>query len=235
VGRLAVAGELSAAIAHELNQPLTGIVTNAQAALRFLDSDPGNLGEVREILADIAVDGRRAGEVISRLRALLRKGPLDMHPIDVNDLVEQTARMLASDLLLRGTALDLELSPELLSIRGDRVHLQQVVLNLVLNGVEAMTSVPPEARRLCVRTIPAPGRKVILEVRDAGTGIPASAMPHLFDPFFTTKSSGMGMGLSIVRSIVQNHGGRIWASNNPAGGATFTLALPAIVAEGTPA
>jgi signal transduction histidine kinase len=158
-----------------------------------------------------------------------------MQRIDVNELVEQTARMLASDLLLRGTAMDLELAPVLAPIRGDRVHLQQVVLNLVLNGVEAMSKVPPEARRLRVRTATAPGRKVLLEVRDAGIGIAASVMPHLFDPFFTTKTSGMGMGLSIVRSIVQNHDGRIWASNNPAGGATFTVALPALVGEEVPA
>lgn len=229
-GRLASAGELSAAIAHELNQPLTGILTNAEAAQRFLDSGGLSAADLAEVLADIAADGRRAGEVIRRLRTLLSKGPIELRPLDVNETVEQVVRLVSADVRLRGSALDLELATGLPQVQGDRIHLQQVVLNLILNGIDAMAGSPPERRRLLLRTSRGAGRAVELEVRDAGTGIPPETMPRLFEPFFTTKKEGMGMGLSIVRSIVQSHGGTIEAAANPSGGATFTVRLPAIAA-----
>jgi PAS domain S-box-containing protein len=231
--RVATVGELSAAIAHELNQPLTGILSNAQAGQRFLDAGVVDPQELQEILADVVADGRRAGEVIRRLRALLHKGPQDLVSIEINELVDQVARLVAGDLALRSAALDLELAADLPRIRGDRVQLQQVLLNLIINGIDAMKDSPTENRRLLVRTSPADGREVRVEVRDDGAGIPEEVMPRLFEPFFSTKREGMGMGLSIVRSIVSNHGGRIWASNNVSRGATFTLALPAVRGDST--
>jgi two-component system sensor kinase FixL len=225
-GRLASAGELSAAIVHELNQPLTGILTNSQAALQLVASGAARPEDLSETLADIAADGRRAGEVIQRLRTLLRKGPIDLRPIDLNEPVLQVAQLVGQDLLLRGSTLDLELASELPRIRGDRVHLQQVALNLILNGIDAMASLPSGERRLLVRTAPASGRMVELEVRDAGPGIGREAFAHLFEPFYTTKPDGMGMGLAIVRSIVESHGGRVSAVNSPSGGASFVVSLP---------
>jgi two-component system sensor kinase FixL len=183
-------------------------------------------------LADIAADGRRAGEVIQRLRALLRKGPLELKPLDLNELVEQTTRLVGSDLLLRAASLDLELAQGLPQVAGDRVHLQQVLLNLVLNALDAMADCPVEARRIALRTSPRENGRVLVEVRDAGVGIAGEAASLLFEPFFTTKSDGMGMGLSIVRSIVESHGGRVWAANNAGPGATFTIELPGADAMG---
>ncbi len=226
-GRLATVGELSAAIAHELNQPLTGILSNAQAAQRFLEGGTATPEILAETLADIAADGQRAGEVIRRLRALLRKGPLELKPLDLNEAITQVAGLVTQDLFLRDAALDLELAPGLPKILGDRVHLQQVVINLVLNGIAAMADARPELRRLRLRTARGAGQTVRLEVHDTGTGLSTEAMARLFEPFFTTKPDGMGMGLPIVRSIVESHGGRIAASNNPSGGATFTVTLPA--------
>jgi PAS domain S-box-containing protein len=229
-GRVAAAGELSAAIAHELNQPLTGILTNAQAGRRLLDAESPDLVELGETLEDIAADGRRAGEVIHRLRSLLRRSQPELKVLDVNELVQQVVRLTGSDLLLRGAALDVELAPRLPPVAGDRVQLTQVILNLVLNALDAMAGLPPERRRVRVRSLPAAGREIRLEVRDSGIGIPPEALPRLFEPFFTTKETGMGMGLSIVRSIVESHGGRIAAANNPGGGASFTVTLPAAAA-----
>jgi two-component system sensor kinase FixL len=231
--RLAVVGELTAAIAHEINQPLTGIMTNVEAALRFIQGpSPPTTDEIAEVLADIAADGRRASEVIRRLRALLRKGPLEFEPTDPNQLVRQVSLVVTNDLLLRGVDLDLELAPNLPPVLGDRVQLQQVLLNLILNGVDAMADAPRERRRILVRTAPAAGRLVRFEIRDAGPGISEEVKARLFEPFFTTKSGGLGMGLSIVRSIVQSHGGSVSASSNSTGGACFTVELPAVAIPG---
>ena len=227
--RVAVVGEMSAAIAHELNQPLTGILTNCQAAQ--ISFDRGNLTreDIGEMFGDIAADARRAGEVIQRLRVMLRKAPIEAKPVDINEMARQVMRLVSHDLALRGTALDLELAEGLPALTGDRVHLQQVILNLVLNGADAMSSNPLEARRVLLRTARGLNHTVELEVRDAGTGISPEAMQHMFEPFYTTKASGMGMGLSIVRSIVEYHGGRITCANAASGGAVFTVILPAVI------
>lgn len=226
-GRVAAVGEMSAAIAHELNQPLTGILTNSQAAQRFVAGGSFTPEDLSETLADIVADTRRAGEVIQRLRMMLRKGPLETRALDVNEMVQQVVRLVSHDLSLRSAVLDLELTENLPAVAGDRIHLQQVILNLILNGADAMIDLPPERRRMLLRTAPGIERTVRIELRDSGPGIPAEAMPHIFEPFFTTKKTGMGMGLSIVRSIVETHDGQITCANAASGGAVFTVVLPA--------
>ena len=226
-GRVATVGEMSAAIAHELNQPLTGIMMNCQAAQRLLEHGSFTIADVVETFSDIVADTRRAGEVIQRLRLMLRKQPAEVRPLNLNEIVKQVQRLVAHDLALRGSALDLELAEDLPLIGGDRVHLQQVILNLILNAADAMAGLPPDSRRMVLRTRPGFNQTVELELRDSGPGIPPEAMPHMFQPFFTTKKNGMGMGLSIVRSIVETHGGRITCTNAASGGAVFNVILPA--------
>ncbi len=226
-GRVATVGEMSAAIAHELNQPLTGIMMNCQAAQRLLQDGSFTNADVVETFSDIVADARRAGEVIQRLRAMLRKKSAEVRPLDLNETVKQVQRLAAHDLAMRGAVLDLELTEDLPLINGDRIHLQQVVLNLILNAADAMTGLPPEARHMVLRTRPGINHTVELELRDSGPGISSKAMPHIFEPFFTTKPNGMGMGLSIVRSIIETHGGRITCANGASGGAVFHVSLPA--------
>ncbi len=224
--RRAAMGELTASLAHELNQPLGAILHNAEAAELMLGSDrPPALGEIREILADIRKDDVRAGEVIRRIRSLLKKQELEARPLDVNDMTSETVALVAHDAAARGVRVDLDLSAAPTIVNGDRVHLQQVLLNLVRNAMEAMAQTPPESRRVLVRTARNDGY-VEIAVKDAGQGIRDGAASQIFEPFFTTKPDGMGMGLSISRSIVEAHGGRIAAQNNPAGGATFSVRMP---------
>ena len=221
--RVSAMGELAASLAHELNQPLAGILANAQAGQRFLAAGCTDLDEIRAILADIVEDDRRAGDVIRRLRELLRKSAPSRVLLDLNALIGDVARLLASDTLIRGLSIALDFDPKLPPVIADRVELQQVVLNLLLNAMEAMAGPQVTGRMVAVRTAcPRPGI-VQVSVQDAGTGIVAAA--HIFEPFFTTKADGMGMGLSIARSIIEAHGGQIWAENNATGGATFHFAL----------
>jgi len=224
--RVSTMGELTASIAHELNQPLTGILANAQAARRFLDQAPPPLDEVREILADIVDDDRRAAEVIQRLRELLRKGHAELQPLDLNDLIQDVVRLLSSDAVIRDVkiVLDPEVSPVV--IEGDRVQLQQVILNLLLNAMEAMSETDKDLRTLVVHIRPKDGRAVQVSVEDTGPGLRAGTQELVFEPFYSTKASGMGMGLAIARSIVDSHGGAIWAENNPIRGVTFHFSLP---------
>ncbi len=229
VTRVTTMGELTASLAHELNQPLTAIVSNAQAGERFLAAGSPPMGEVREILEDIVADGRRAGEVIHRMRAMLRKRSFEFAPVDLNEIIREVVILTHSDAVIRDTRVSLELDPDFPPVRGDRIQLQQVLLNLILNGLEAMGAVAPTDRRLVVRTKRGEDRTVRVEVRDAGVGIKEEKMDRIFEPFYTTKPSGMGMGLSISRSIVEAHGGRIGAGNNPDRGATLWFTLPAIV------
>jgi signal transduction histidine kinase len=226
--RVTTMGELTASLAHELNQPLTGILANAQAARRYLDATPPDLGEVREILSDIVDDDKRAAEVIQRLRDLLRKGESQQVPLDLNALVRDVARLVSSDAVIRNVTVTLTLDPDLPLVSGDRVQLQQVVLNLLINGMEAMGESAVGEQPLVVRTerTDAPGAQVL--VRDAGPGLRAGTQELVFEPFYTTKPAGMGMGLAIARSIIEAHGGTIWAANNPVRGATFHFALPGI-------
>ncbi len=231
VGRAATMGQLTAALAHEVNQPLTGILSNAQAARRFLAADPPDLGEIRAILDDIVADDRRAGEVVHRLRSMLKRREPELTLVDVNGLVQDVMRFLHSDAVLRNATLIQDLDAEAPAIMGDLVHLQQVLVNLVLNGLDAMKSVPAEQRRLIVRT-ERRDAAVCIVVRDFGTGLPASSPERLFEPFFTTKPDGLGMGLPIARSIVEAHGGRLWAADSGDQGATFFITLPAATAAG---
>jgi two-component system, LuxR family, sensor kinase FixL len=227
VGRVTTLGQLTAALAHEVNQPLTGILANAQAACRFLAKEQPDLDEVRAILDDIVADDRRASDVVHRLRSMLKRRDPERTSIDVNQLVRDVARFLHSDAMLRNASLVQDLEAEVPPIRGDLVQLQQVLVNLVLNGLDAMKHLPPERRRLIVKT-EHKDEAVCIAVRDFGTGLPASGSDRLFEPFYTTKPEGMGIGLSIARSIVEAHGGRLWAANNEDQGATFFCTLPVV-------
>jgi signal transduction histidine kinase/integral membrane sensor domain MASE1 len=226
--RVTTMGELTASLAHELNQPLTGILANAQAARRYLDATPPDLGEVREILSDIVDDDKRAAEVIQRLRDLLRKGESQQTPLDLNALVRDVARLVSSDAVIRNVTVTLALDPDLPLVSADRVQLQQVVLNLLLNGMEAMGEGAAGEQTLVVRTERTDAKGADVSVRDAGPGLRAGTEELVFEPFYTTKPAGMGMGLAIARSIIEAHGGTIWAANNPVGGATFHFALPGL-------
>ena len=226
LSRVALLAELSGSLAHELNQPLTAILSNAQAGLRFMAHTPPDLEEVTRSLVNIVENDKRAGEVIRRLRAMLRKDPADHRPLEVNEVVQDVLRIIRSDLLNRSIELVLDLAPGLPLVDGDRVQLQQVLLNLVMNGSDAMEGMR-KGRRLTVRTrLLAPGQ-VEVAVSDIGTGIPEEDLERIFSPFVTSKAEGMGLGLAVCTTIVQSHGGKLWASNNPDGGATLSLSLPA--------
>jgi PAS domain S-box-containing protein len=222
--RLALVGELMASIAHEINQPLTSILSNASAGLRRL---PAHAKELWEIFGDIRDQGRRAGEVIERVRALAGKRPLERQALDMNEVAGEIVTLVRGEARRRGVTLRTELVPSLSAIGADRVSLQQVMLNLVLNGMDAMDQQQAEERRLIVRTRQL-ADTVEVAVSDTGHGIPADRLPRLFDAFFTTKKEGLGLGLAIARSIVEAHGGRIWAEDDGGRGATFRLTLPAL-------
>jgi len=224
--RVSTVGELTTSLAHELNQPLTAILANAQAARQLLGDEPGD-DEMREILSDIVEEDKRAGEVIRRLRDLLRKGSPEYASLDLNALVGDVVRLVGGDATLRNVTIRLEMAAAPAQVKGDRVQIQQVLLNLLLNAMDAMAYVPVEKRVALVSTaVAAEEGSVHLAVRDAGSGLQKGETDRIFEPFYTTKSSGMGMGLSIARSIVTAHGGRIWARNNTGAGATFTVSLP---------
>ena len=226
IGRVSTVGELTASLAHELNQPLTAILANAQAVRRILDADKADLVEVRAIVDDIVDDDKRASEVIGRLRGFLKKGTLERSSLDMSELVGQVARLVGGDAVLRGVVIQLELAPGLPPVSADRVQLQQVVLNLILNGLEAMRDSVIWSRTLLLRTARDGEGSVAVTVQDSGAGIERTELGHVFDAFYTTKADGLGMGLAIVKSIVEAHGGRVEARNNPEGGATFSFALP---------
>jgi PAS domain S-box-containing protein len=226
VSRVATLGELTASLAHEIHQPLAAIMSNAQAALRFLDQRDPDLNEVRDILADIVQDDRRAHEVIRRLRRFLRRDKPELTPLALNEIIQEVMTLLKREALLRGVAIDMELGPQLPPVVGDRVQLQQVVLNLVLNAVDAMADLAPESRKVIVRTEREDDREARVAVRDCGTGLDEQSLHRVFEPFYTTKPEGLGMGLAICRSIVEAHGGRLRAANNPDRGATFTFTIP---------
>jgi C4-dicarboxylate-specific signal transduction histidine kinase len=226
VGRVSTIGALTASLAHELNQPLTAILANAEAAEELLGREAPKLAEVREILQDIARDDRRATQVIQRLRRLLRKGSVEPAALDLNEIVSEVARLVSADAVVRNVSVRLELASELPPIWGDRVQLQQVVLNLLHNGLDAMPDAGPGDRTLVLRTLRAEGDTVQVSVRDTGTGIDEAALDEVFQAFYTTKATGMGMGLTIARAIVEAHGGRLSATNNASGGATFFFTLP---------
>ena len=223
--RVRTLGGFALSLAHELNQPLSAILSNAQAARRFLASPNPPMDEVRAIIDDIDADDRRAGELIHGMRALLNHHDVEMASIDLNNVVRDVARLVHGDCLLRRITLVLDLEAPLAPVRCDRVQIEQVLLNLIVNGFEAMQDTVAVERRMIIRSRSADGDCVI-SVRDAGCGVPPASFDRLIDQFFSTKSEGLGMGLSIARSIIGSHGGRIWATNNTDLGATFHLALP---------
>jgi signal transduction histidine kinase len=228
VGRVSTMGELTASLAHELNQPLTAILSNAQAAQRILHSGGADLAEIREILGDIVEDDKRAGEVISRLRGYLRKGQLEFSTLDMGELVTQVARLVSSDAIIRNVVVRLDLAIGLHPVMGDRVQLQQVVLNLLMNGLDAMRESDAGERTLVLRTFMASPGRVVVAVTDSGVGIKEANLEQVFHAFYTTKPDGLGMGLAIARSIVEAHGGQLDARSNPEGGTTFSFTLPTI-------
>jgi PAS domain S-box-containing protein len=224
--RVATLGQLSGALAHELNQPLTAIRSNAQAALRFLAQEPMLLGEVRDILKDIVKDDQRAGDVIRHLRAMMMKRETERQPLNVNDVIAEALDLAHSDVVERRVSVDTRLAPELPSVHADPVQLKQVLLNLIGNACEAMSARETVERKLTITSAPDSGHTVRVSVMDRGTGLPPDAQ-RLFEPFFSTKEHGMGLGLSISRSIIAAHGGMLWATNNNDRGATFHFTLPA--------
>ena len=225
VNRQATTGELSSSIAHELNQPLGSILTNAETAELILKSDNPDLGEIREILADIKRDDQRAGEVIRRLRNFLKRTPFETRDIDLNEIIGEAFKFLSVQASARNVALYLQTAPGTLRIKGDPIQLQQVILNLVVNAMDAMAAIP-YGRTVIGRTELNGGSSVVISISDSGPGIPADKLAQVFDPFFTTKDQGMGIGLSIARTIILAHKGQIWAENQSGGGAAFHFTLP---------
>jgi PAS domain S-box-containing protein len=225
ISRLTMLGEITGSLAHELNQPLTAILSNARAAQVLLGSHPLD-GELNEILQEIAEASLRAGDVIRRVRTWIARDQLQPQQLDANDIVTDVERLLRSELIIRQVRLSLSLQPGLPLVSADRIQLQQVILNLSLNGMEAMHDRPVSERHLSIATSRVEGG-VRVAVRDIGSGIDRQHLDRLFDPFFSTKPSGLGIGLSICSSIVSAHGGRIWAENNAGPGATLFFTLPA--------
>ena len=225
VGRQLAMGEMAASVAHELNQPLNAILHNAEAADRLLESNRASTETLREILADIRTDNTRASRIIERQRLMLRKHEPEQKVIDLNAVVRECVAIVAHDAQGRAVRIDSELSAVPCAIVGDQVLLQQIVINLLLNGMDALAEAPPSRRVLVVRTALSTDG-VELSVNDSGPGIAPDVLAHLFEPFMTTKAKGMGIGLTIVRSIVRSHRGEIEARNNPTGGATFRAVFP---------
>ena len=229
IGRVSALGELTASLAHELSQPLTAILNNAHAAQLLVEGDVVDLEKVREIrviLSDIVADDERATAVISGLRTLLKKGEPEFVALDLNEIVTEVAWLMRSDTIMRKVSMSLELSSDIPNAQGDRVQLQQVVLNLVLNGLEAMREPHTGVRSLVIRTARDGAGELRVTVQDSGPGIAPKDLDHIFEPLYTTKSAGLGMGLAIVRTIVNAHGGAVEAENNPQGGASFRFTLP---------
>ena len=226
LNRSAAVGVLSASLGHELNQPLGAVLSNAEAAEILLNAQPPDIEKVKAILADIRRDDQRAADVIRRLRGLMQKSESEPQLIDVNDVVRVMTDILRAEAASRGVVLSADLDQRPLPARADPVHLQQVVLNLALNGMDAMLARPTGRRHMTVTTAQADASTIRVEVSDSGTGILPERLKAIFEPFFTTKRQGMGLGLSIARTIIEQSGGRIWAENRPEGGATFTFTLP---------
>jgi len=219
-------GALTASIAHEVNQPLAGIITNASTCLRMLAADPPNVDGARETARRTIRDGNRAADVITRLRALFRKKAVATETVDLNEATREVVALIFSDLLRNRVSVHVELSEEHLFVSGDRVQLQQVILNLIRNASDAMSEVTDRPRDLLITAEREEGGNVRLSVRDAGVGLEPQAIERLFDAFYTTKSDGMGIGLSVSRSIIEGHGGKMWAVPNQGPGATFSFSIP---------
>jgi signal transduction histidine kinase len=219
-------GQLTASIAHEVNQPIAATKVNAQAALRWLNRDVPDLEEVRQLLARIISDGNRAGNVVSRIRDLVKKVPPLMEPLYMNEAISEVIELTRGEAIKNDISVQTQFAESLPAVTGDRTQLQQVILNLILNAVQAMSESGLALRELQISTEANSADGVLVSVRDSGPGIRPESLDRLFDPFYTTKSAGMGMGLAICRSIVEGHGGRIWATANVPQGAAFHFTLP---------
>jgi C4-dicarboxylate-specific signal transduction histidine kinase len=224
---VSVLGELSGAIAHEINQPLTAILANAQAALCLLPEGAGNLAEVREALQDIVLEDNRAGQVIQRLKNLLKKGETAYEPIELNEIVNTTIALLNSELIGRGVRLQVVLANDLPLTSGDPVQLQQVMINFIVNAIDAMAETPAAQRVIAISTRTTRSGGVEVVVRDCGTGIDPLESGRVFEPFFTTKKHGLGLGLTICSTISEAHGGELSITNTAGGGAEARFSLPA--------
>src|SRR5271157_789912 len=235
INRVSMMGELAASVAHEVNQPLSGVVSNASAGLRWLAGDVPNLEEAREGLRRIVRDGKRAGEVIARIRALTRKAATPKEKVDLNETIREVLALVGDEARRKSVIIRTQFADDLSPVSGDRVQLQQVVLNLVMNAIEAMSVVDERARTLAITTRNIDPDQVHVTVQDSGTGIDPRTIDKIFDSFYTTKPGGMGMGLSISRSILQAHGGRIWATANDGRGTIFHFTLPKYHEEGSDA
>jgi signal transduction histidine kinase len=226
VSRVTTLSALTASIAHEVNQPLSGIITNAGTCLRMLDAVPPNIDGARETARRTIRDGNRASDVIGRLRALFSKREFTLEPLDLNDATREVIALSSNDLQRNRIVVQSELANGLPIVNGDRIQLQQVILNLLRNAADAMVDVHDRPRQLRIRTEPENGHRVRLTVRDAGVGLPAHSMDSLFNAFYTTKNGGMGIGLFVSRSIIERHQGRLWAEPNDGPGATFSFSIP---------
>jgi C4-dicarboxylate-specific signal transduction histidine kinase len=229
--RLAVAGELTGSIAHEINQPLGAILSNADAADLVLASDEDRQEELRAILADVRRDAVRASDVIHRLRTWLARHEVEHKPFELNEAVREIQSMLGSEARRRRSTLEVRPAPLPVDVVGDRIEIQQVLVNVVLNALDAVAD-QPEERRTVVVSVGRGSERAEVTVRDRGHGMAPEDLPRLFDAFFTTKRDGMGLGLSIARTLVEAHGGRVWAENGSADGAVFHVELPAALAGG---
>ncbi|MBP0590769.1 PAS domain S-box protein [Paraburkholderia sp. LEh10] len=230
LARISSLGEMAGSLAHELNQPLTAILSNAQAVQHFIEKDPINLREIRETLRDIVADNCRASEIIRRIRSLVRKGEVEIQSLDMGNLIREVVTLVHSDAIVRGIKTKIHIDDHLPPVRGDKVQLQQVLLNLLLNAFEAACDSPHSDRTVALDVIPDSGNTILIAVRDRGSGMTVDQLDTIFEPFVTSKQNGLGLGLSISRKIVLMHGGSIRAENNRDCGATFYVNLPA---EGT--
>ena len=226
LNRTATAGALSASVAHELNQPLGAILSNAEAAEILLAANPPDLNQLKEILADIRRDDQRAGEIIRRLRGLLKKSEIELQEFDLNDAIQSVLRIFEAEAQKRSVALSAVQVQGPLPVRADQIHLQQVIINLAANGLDAMLDCSPDKRRLVLQTAKVGDSEAEVSISDTGTGIPDDKLKDVFKTFFTTKPQGTGLGLSIARTIIETYGGRIWAENRLGGGAVFRFTLP---------
>ena len=226
VTRITTLGELAASIAHEVNQPLSGVVSNGSACLRWLAGGAPDLDEIREAVRDIVRDGKRAADVITRIRALATKRTMPREKLDLNETIREVLALIGDEAKRKSVMIRTRFADDVFPVLGDRVQLQQVVLNLVMNSLEAMSSVSERARELVITTGNIDAGQVQITVEDSGTGVDPNTIERIFDPFYTTKPSGMGMGLSISRSILQNHGGRLWPAPNDGPGTSFHFTLP---------
>jgi signal transduction histidine kinase len=224
--RVSTMGQLASGLAHELGQPLGAILRNAEAAEMLMEQQPPDMEEIRAILGDIRQDDQRAAGVIDRMRALLRRRSVERTQLSLDYLLPEVAALIRANLTQSNTQLSLDVSPGLPPVCGDRVQLQQVLLNLLINGMAAMSQQPPEQRRLTVQARKTGETLVTVSVLDSGPGVPAQSLARVFEPFYSTKPEGMGMGLAVSKTIIEAHQGKIWAENHPEGGACFSFTLP---------